>query len=44
MLETMAYGYLALAAHAAGDADLATRSAHQARTLASLLEVPAPPP
>lgn len=40
VLETTAHAYLSLSAHAAGDAGLATRAAHQARTLASLLEVP----
>jgi DNA-binding SARP family transcriptional activator len=40
VLQSAACGYLALAAHAAGDPRLATRSAHQARTLASLLDVP----
>jgi DNA-binding SARP family transcriptional activator len=40
VVETAAHAYLALAAHAAGDMELATRAAHQARNLASLLEVP----
>ncbi|HEY3811322.1 MAG TPA: BTAD domain-containing putative transcriptional regulator, partial [Acidimicrobiales bacterium] len=40
VFETTAYGYLALSAHASGDKELATRAAQQARTLASLLEVP----
>ncbi len=40
VFETIALGYLALSAHAGGDAELATKAAHQARTLASLLEVP----
>ncbi len=40
VLEATARGYVALAAHAAGDVELATRAAHQTRTLASLLEVP----
>jgi DNA-binding SARP family transcriptional activator len=40
VFETSALGYLALSAQAAGDVELATKAAHQARTLASLLEVP----
>lgn len=40
VLESMAEGYLALSAHLAGDARLAARAAHRARTSASLLEVP----
>jgi DNA-binding SARP family transcriptional activator len=42
VLEATARGYLALSAHAVGDTDLATRAAHQTRTLASLLDVPGP--
>jgi DNA-binding SARP family transcriptional activator len=40
VLATVAHGYLALAAQAAGDIDLAVRSAQQTRSLASLLDVP----
>jgi DNA-binding SARP family transcriptional activator len=40
VLETAAHAYLALAAHVTGDSGLAARAAHQARTLASLLDVP----
>jgi DNA-binding SARP family transcriptional activator len=40
VLETAAHGYLALAADAAGDAEIAARSAKHARTLAALLDVP----
>jgi DNA-binding SARP family transcriptional activator len=40
VLETIAHGYLALAAYVTGDKDRAARSAQQARTLASVLEVP----
>jgi DNA-binding SARP family transcriptional activator len=41
VLAVSAQAYLALAALAAGDRDLATRTAQQTRTVASLLEVPA---
>jgi DNA-binding SARP family transcriptional activator len=40
VLETVAHAYLGLAAHVTGDNGLAARAAQQARTLASLLEVP----
>ncbi len=40
VLETIATSYLAVSADAAGELELATKSAHQARTLAALLEVP----
>ena len=40
VLETVALGYLALAAGAAGDAEVAARSAKQVRTVAALLDVP----
>jgi DNA-binding SARP family transcriptional activator len=40
VLETVAHAYLALAAHVTGDSGLGARAAQQARTLASLLEVP----
>ncbi len=38
--ESLAYGYLALCAHQAGDAELAISTARQARTLAALQEAP----
>jgi DNA-binding SARP family transcriptional activator len=40
VLATVGYGYLALAAQVAGDRELAARAAQQARSLASLLDVP----
>ena len=40
VLEMQAYAYLALAAHASGDAELAMGSATHARTLTSQLEAP----